>query len=172
MVTFYCIALAIFIVLERLLELRIAVRNRAKMLAMGAQEFGRSHYPLFFVLHAGWLLGWIYEAMLNATLNNYWYVWISLFFLAEALRYWCITSLGHFWNTRILVVPGAKIVCRGPYKFISHPNYLAVSLELFSVPLIFGDWTTALAAVCLNAVLLLGIRIPEEEQALKLLKQS
>lgn len=170
MVTIYCITLAGFIILERLLELMLAARNKSRMLAMGAQEFGRNHYPLFFVLHTGWLLGWIYEALVYDSLNRYWYIWIAIFILAEVLRYWCIKSLGTFWNTRILVLPGAKVVRCGPYRFISHPNYVAVTLELLSVPLVFDAWMTALVAVCINAVLLLGIRIPKEEEALRLLE--
>lgn len=172
MVTVYCLTLAGIIILERVLELKIADKNKSRTLEMGAQEFGSNHYPLFFILHTGWLLGWIYEALVNNMLSDYWYMWLVIFLLSEALRYWCIKSLGPFWNTRILVVPGADIVNRGPYRFVSHPNYIAVSLELFSVPMVFGAWVTALVALCMNTVLLLGVRIPEEERALKLLNQS
>ncbi|NJN94539.1 MAG: hypothetical protein HC875_10810, partial [Anaerolineales bacterium] len=129
-----------------------------------------AHYPLFFVLHTGWLIGWIIEARWRgAKLSRFWAGWLALFGAAQGLRYWCIASLGRYWNTRILVIPGAAPVRRGPYRFLAHPNYLAVALELLSVPLVFGAWISALIATALNAALLLGVRIPAEEKALHLL---
>jgi methyltransferase len=165
--------LAGLIISQRLFELRWAARNRARAVAEGAQEFGAAHYPLFFVLHSGWLAGWIIEAVLRKTgLSRYWYFWLGSFGAAQVLRYWCITSLGPYWNTRILLIPGTKVVRRGPYRFLAHPNYLAVAIELFSVPLIFGAWLTAVVASLLNAALLLGLRIPAENKALRLLLED
>lgn len=165
------LGIASFIALQRLVELRIAQRNREWALATGAQEFGARHYPLFFILHSGWLVGWVLEAgQQGGQLSRVWRVWLGLFALAQALRYWCMISLGRFWNTRILVIPGASPVRRGPYRWFKHPNYLGVAIELACVPLIFGVWKTALAASILNATLLLGIRIPTEEEALQLLE--
>lgn len=159
---------ATLIVLQRLAELVLSNRNYRWMLAQGAKEYGDGHYPLFFALHAGWLISWLGEAILSGPcLNKIWHLWAALFIVAQGLRYWCIISLGRYWNTRILVIPGAKLVTRGPYRFISHPNYLAVSMELASVPLIFDAWLTALAASVLNAWLLLGVRIPLEQKALQ-----
>jgi methyltransferase len=156
------------IILQRLLELRLAARNWAWALAAGAQEFGAGHYPLFFLLHTGWLVSWAGEALARGPrLSGDWSLWLALFGLAQALRYWAITSLGRRWNTRILVIPGELPVRRGPYRWLNHPNYLAVALELATVPLIFGAWLTALIASLLNALLLLGIRIPAEEKALR-----
>ncbi len=163
--------LAIVIICQRICELYIARRNRIWALAAGAQELGTGHYPLFFLLHIGWLIGWTMESSLGGSaVSELWYVWFSLFVVAQGLRYWCIASLGRLWNTRILVIPGGSLICKGPYRFLSHPNYLAVAIELVSVPLIFGAITTATLATLLNAVLILGIRIPEERHALQLLK--
>lgn len=159
--------LAGLIGLQRLTELALAGRNRQWMLAQGAQEFGARHYPLFIILQVGWLVGWVVEAIWRGpALNSFWQVWLTLFIAAQGLRYWCIASLGRYWNTRIFVIPGAQGVCHGPYRFLRHPNYLAVAVELACVPLIFGAWRTALAATIFNAWLLLRVRIPTEEEAL------
>ncbi len=161
------------IIIQRLLELRLAAQNRTAALAIGAQEFGAAHYPLFFVLHTGWLVGWIIEARSRGSkLSRFWAGWLALFVAAQGLRYWCIASLGRYWNTRILVIPGAAPVRRGPYRFLAHPNYLAVAIELFSMPLVFGAWISSLVATVLNAALLLGVRIPAEEKALQLLEKD
>lgn len=170
MVMTYSLILAVLIMVERFFEINLAARNQKKIVAMGAIEFGRNHYFLFFVLHAGWLLGWLYETLLYGSLSDLWFVWLTVFLMAEVLRYWCIISLGRFWNTRIFIVPGEQKVCRGPYRFIAHPNYLAVALVLVSVPLIFGAYRTAASATIINAILLLGIRIPAEARALQKLQ--
>lgn len=157
-----------FIIIQRLLELRLAARNRAWALSAGAQEVGAGHYPLFFLLHTGWLAGWTGEALVRGpSLSPRWPLWLVLLGVAQGLRYWAIFSLGRRWNTRILVIPGEPPLRRGPYRWLKHPNYLAVALELATIPLIFGAWLTALVAGLLNALLLLGIRIPAEEKALR-----
>ncbi|MDR3564207.1 MAG: isoprenylcysteine carboxylmethyltransferase family protein [Negativicutes bacterium] len=161
-------ALAALIALQRLLELALASRNRQWMLARGAQESGGEHYPLFFILQSGWLVGWVAEVVWRgSSLSTFWYFWFTVFIAAQGLRYWCIISLGRYWNTRILVIPGEKKVCRGPYRFLRHPNYLAVAMELVCVPLIYSAWLTAIAATLLNTWLLLRVRIPTEEEALR-----
>ena len=157
----------IFVVTQRLLELRLARRNLAWALSQGAKEHGQEHYPLFFLLHIGWMLGWLLEGLSRGQASSIWWLWLGLFILAQGLRYWAISSLGSYWNTRILIVPGAKRIARGPYKYIPHPNYVAVALELLSLPLVFNAWITALVASLLNAALLLLIRIPAEERALR-----
>lgn len=157
----------LLVVAQRLLELRLARRNLAWALTRGAREYGRRHYPLFFLLHIGWMLGWSFEGLARGGLSPAWGFWLTVFILAQALRYWAIASLGPYWNTRILVVPGAKRITSGPYRFLRHPNYLAVGLELLALPLVFGAWVSALIATVLNAGLLLGIRIPAEERALR-----
>jgi methyltransferase len=160
------VALA-FVALQRLLELRLARNNLQWARSQGAQEYGREHYPLFFLLHLGWMLGWLVEGLVRSQPSPIWWLWLAVFLLAQGLRYWAILSLGRYWNTRILIVPGAKKVTTGPYRYFPHPNYLAVALELLSLPLIFNAWLTASVATILNAILLLSIRIPAEERALR-----
>ncbi|MER3481939.1 MAG: hypothetical protein C4332_00975 [Meiothermus sp.] len=161
-----------FVVVQRVLELRLARKNLAWALAQGAKEYGAEHYFLFFPLHLGWMLGWVIEGSLRHSVSSVWWLWLLIFLLAQALRYWAIRSLGRYWNTRILIVPGAKRVQSGPYRFIPHPNYVAVGLELFSLPLVFNAWITASVASVLNAVLLLRVRIPAEERALREYQQA
>jgi methyltransferase len=161
------ILLAVIIICQRLLELYIAKRNRQVVLKHGAREYGASHYYLFFVLHSSWLAGWLLECYVNGwTISTYWYIWGILLVIAQILRYWCIISLGSYWNTRILAIPGNKPICTGPYRFVKHPNYIAVALEILSVPLLCNAIFTAVAASLCNAFLLLYIRIPEEEKAI------
>jgi len=156
----------LFVAVQRMLELRLAQANLRWALSQGGQEYGREHYPLFFLLHIGWMLGWLLEGLARQQLSPIWWLWLAVFTLAQALRYWAIHSLGRYWNTRIVIVPGAKRIKSGPYRYLRHPNYLAVALELLSLPLIFNAWVTALVATLLNALLLLAIRIPVEEKAL------
>jgi methyltransferase len=161
-----------FVVLQRILELRLAQANLRWALSQGAREYGREHYPLFFLLHLGWMLGWLLEGLARQQLSPIWWLWLAVFVLAQGLRYWAIQSLGRYWNTRIIIVPGAKKIAGGPYRYLRHPNYLAVALELLSLPLIFNAWITALAATLLNAWLLLTVRIPAEEKALSTYDQT
>jgi methyltransferase len=156
-----------FIVVQRLLELRVAARNRQWALARGATEYAPEHFPLIVLLHVAWIVGFALEGFVRgANLSALWQIWLGIFAIAQIGRYWAIASLGFYWNTRILIVPGAKLVRRGPYKFFSHPNYLVVALELFSGPMVFGASITAVVFSVLNAVLLLLVRIPAEERAL------
>jgi len=156
------------IAVQRVAELRLARRNERWARSRGAVEHGAAHYPAFFVLHTGWLAGWLLEAGLRgAAVAAAWPVWLSLLAAAEALRYWAIATLGQRWNTRVLVLPGEPPVRRGPYRYLRHPNYLAVAVELAAVPLLFDAWITALTASLLNAALLVGVRIPAEERALR-----
>lgn len=165
------VALA-WVVLQRLLELRLAQANLRWALARGGQEYGREHYPLFFLLHIGWMLGWLLEGLARHQSSPIWGFWLLVFLLAQGLRYWAIGSLGRYWNTRIVIVPGGQRITRGPYRYLRHPNYLAVALELLSLPLAFNAWVTALAATVLNAWLLLCVRIPAEEKALAAYSQT
>lgn len=156
------------ITVQRGLELRVARRNAAIAAERGAREFGAGHYPAFFLLHGAWMLGWLIEAFVRGPqVSPQWPWWLVGFVAAGLLRYWAITSLGSRWNTRILVVPGDAPLRRGPYRWLAHPNYLAVVIELLCVPLLFGAWTTAAVCSGLNAVLLLVVRIPAERTALR-----
>jgi methyltransferase len=157
------------VIVQRLVELRLAEKNRQKALSAGAVEVGAKHYPLFVILHTAWLAGWLVESIVAPHTMTFGdsLALFEAFLLAQGLRYWAIASLGEAWNTRILVLPGARRIRRGPYKWVSHPNYIAVAIELLCAPLIFGAWRTALVATILNAALLLLIRIPMENKAMQ-----
>lgn len=173
MVEWLVVGTAMMLVMQRMAELTVARRNRQWLLALGAVEYGARHYPLFFALHGIWLAGWLAEAFARGpVLDGWWPVWLGLFVVTQGLRYWCIRSLGRCWNTRILVVPGATLVRRGPYRYVSHPNYLAVVVELIAVPMLFGCWVTATAATVANGLLLMGVRIPQEEEALRQMRSG
>ncbi|BDP42551.1 isoprenylcysteine carboxyl methyltransferase [Deinococcus aetherius] len=157
--------LLVFLTVQRLLELRVARANERWAREHGAVEYGREHYPLFFVLHPAWMIATLLEGRRSGARVS----WpaLLLFVLAQPLRYWVIRTLGRFWNTRILIVPGGERVRGGPFRFLPHPNYAVVALELASAPLAVGAWRTALAFTVLNAALLLLVRIPAEERALR-----
>jgi len=157
---------AALIALQRFLELRLSRDDGFALRAKGAYERGAGHYPLVVALHAAWLSSMLVEGWRGAVLSPLWLVWVALFLGGQALRYWAILSLGERWTTSVMVLPGAPLVESGPYKFVRHPNYLAVALEIFAAPLMFGAWITALAFTLLNAGVLL-MRIRAEERALR-----
>jgi methyltransferase len=167
----------IALLIQRIIELRLARRNEAAVRAQGAVEYGADHYWMFFVLHGAWMLGIIAEGSWRGftdMLENAFPAWVALFIVvlcAQFLRFWAIASLGVQWNTRILVVPGTRIVSRGPYRWMRHPNYVAVVIELGLIPLLFNAPFTAMLATILNALLLLKVRIPVENAALATLDQ-
>lgn len=161
-------ALIAVVAVQRVSELRLAKRNEAWARQQGAHEYGAGHYPAFFLLHGAWLLLWPIEAWrAGPTLSAYWWLWLLLFVAAEGLRYWAIATLGSRWNTRILVIPGLAPISGGPYRWLHHPNYVAVVIELAALPLVFGAWRTALVVGLANLVILLGVRIPAETRALR-----
>src|SRR6476469_3364646 len=149
---------------QRLLELRVARSNERWARAHGAVEYGRDHYPLFFVLHPAWMIATYLEGRRSRGPVNV--PALLLFLLAQPLRFWVIRTLGTYWNTRILIVPGGERVSGGPFRFLKHPNFAVVALEIAAAPLAVGAWRSALAFTALNAALLLLIRIPAEECAL------
>lgn len=154
------------VAVQRLFELVLARRNERRARARGAVERGQKHYPLIVALHTLWLVSTLVEGLLRGPdFPDLWPVPLALFLLVQPLRYWAIFSLGESWNTKILVVPGAKAVERGPYRYLNHPNYVVVVVEILTFPLIFGAWITALVFTILNAVLL-SVRIREENRAL------
>ena len=154
------------VAVQRLLELFRARRNERRARARGAIERGRGHYPYIVALHSLWLVSTLVEGLLRGPeLPALWPVPLALFLLVQPLRYWALSSLGESWNTRILVVPGARPVRRGPYRYLSHPNYVVVVVEILTFPLIFGAWMTALVFTVLNAAVLY-VRIREENRAL------
>jgi methyltransferase len=153
---------------ERLVELVVARRNERWSVARGAVEAGAGHYPAMVALHTGLLAGALLEAWLGGRrfIPGLGWPMLALVVLAQALRWWCISTLGRQWNTRILVVPGLGRVTGGPYRLFSHPNYVAVVVEGFALPLVRSAWITALAFTALNAVLL-SVRIAAENAALR-----
>ena len=153
----------LLVALQRLGELVVARRNTKRLLAAGAVERGRGHYPLIVALHAAWL-----ASLPLVVPPDRWpsLPWLILFLALQPLRAWAISSLGGRWTTRILVLPGAAPVSRGPYRWLRHPNYVVVALEILALPLAFGAPAHALLFSVLNAALLLLVRIPAEERAL------
>ncbi|MDP9394414.1 MAG: hypothetical protein M3Q27_09270 [Actinomycetota bacterium] len=155
------------VALERLAELVVSRRNARWSFARGGVETGAGHYPAMVFLHTGLLLACLGEVWLGQRpfLPTLGWTAIAVVVLAQALRWWCIASLGQHWNTRVIVVPGARLVTRGPYRLLRHPNYVAVVVEGLALPLVHSAWWTALTFTALNAALL-AVRIRTEEAAL------
>lgn len=154
--------------LERLVELVVSSRNARAAKARGAVERGRGHYPVMVVLHTGLLVGALVEVVVADRAFHPWLgaTMLALVVAAQSLRWWCITTLGPQWNTRVLVLPGAGLVRTGPYRWLRHPNYLAVVVEGVALPLVHTAWVTALVFSLANAVLL-RTRIRCENAALR-----
>jgi methyltransferase len=152
---------------ERLFELALSRRNAARAFARGGIELGREHWRAMRALHAGFLLACALEVALlgRAFTPALAAPMLALTIAAQVLRYWAVAALGERWNARVIVVPGEPAVTSGPYRWLRHPNYLAVALEGVSLPLVHGAWLTALAFSALNAALLRR-RIRVEERAL------
>lgn len=155
------------VAIERLYELKLSKRNAAKAFARGALEVGIGHYRVMTVFHTAFLVScavepWLFQRAFPGLPGV-----VALVFalLAQSLRYWAISTLGDKWNTRVIVMPGTTPVTTGPYRFIKHPNYVAVVIELVAVPLIYGSWITATIFSIGNAALL-AVRIRAEEKAL------
>jgi methyltransferase len=156
----------ILLIIQRLAEVKIAKKNEKTLRSKGAVEAGSSHYKWMVTMHASFFLFLFTEVMFfNAISPTWWMIPFVLFLIAQVIRVWAITSLGVFWNTKIILLPGAEVVAKGPYRFIRHPNYLVVTLELLVIPLIFGAYVTAFLFTILN-ILMLRVRITAEEKAL------
>ncbi len=149
------------VTLQRLGELVLAERNTRRLLAGGAREHGRRHYPFLVAIHAAWLV----SLWLLAPGKPIHAVALALFIALQTARIWVIATLGARWTTRIIVMPGAPLVKAGPYRWLDHPNYLIVAGEIALLPLAFGLPEIALVFTLLNAVIL-SIRIGEENRAL------
>ncbi len=170
--------LVVLVGLERVAELVVSTRNVGWARRRGGVERGQGHYPPMVVLHTGLLAGALLEVWLldRPFLPVLGWSMVALVVLAQALRWWCIASLGRHWSTRVVVVPGAPMVRRGPYRWggsssspwsapLRHPNYVAVVVEGLALPLVHGAWLTALVFTVLNAWLL-RVRVRTEERAL------
>jgi methyltransferase len=151
------------VTVQRLSELWYASRNTIALKARGAIEYGRRHYPLIVLLHASWLAAIALGSRADPAIRV---LPLMFFVLLQALRAWVLTSLGPYWTTRIITVPAAPLVRRGPYRFVRHPNHLAVVGEIALLPLVFGQVTNAIVFSVLNGALL-AWRIQVEEAALR-----
>ena len=161
------VALVALVVVERQLELRLARRNTREALAAGAIEAGAGHYPWMVALHTAFLLSCAAEVLLleRRFVPPLAMAMLGLLVLAALMRWWVIRTLGRRWTTRIICFPGRPVVSRGPYRLLRHPNYLAVVVEIFALPLVHSAWATALVFSAANLVLL-ARRIRVEEKAL------
>ena len=156
------------VVLQRLGELVLARRNTSALLARGAVEIGAKHYPLIVLLHATWLAAVILLLPKPAIIN---WLLLAVFVVLQGLRVWVLATLGPYWTTRIISVPGAPLVRRGPYRLFRHPNYMVVAGEILVLPLVFGEVWIAIVFSLANAALLTW-RIRQEETGLTPRRQS
>lgn len=157
------LAILMLVTIQRLAELWLASRNTKALLAAGGQEHGAAHYPLFVLLHGGWLIA-LFLSVSSETVVNW--PLIALFILLQLGRVWVLRSLGRFWTTRVITVPDAPLITDGPYRWVRHPNYLVVALEIPVLPLAFGLWEIAAVFTALNLVLL-AYRIRFEDRVLR-----
>jgi methyltransferase len=165
--TAWYVVLVALVAIERLAELVVAKRHLAWSMARGGREFGFAHYPFMVVLHTGLLVGCVLEVVLGhrSFIGALGWPMLALVLASQALRWWCIRTLGQQWNTRVVIVPSLPRVTGGPYRVLPHPNYIAVVVEGFALPLVHTAWITALVFTVLNAALL-TVRIRTENDAL------
>jgi len=162
------IGLFLFIVFQRIIELQIAKRNERLLKARGGIEYGQTHYKYIVILHVLFLMAFFIESIVKRVqLASWWWLALFIFVMAQVMRFWIIYSLGLYWNTKIIVLPNADVVRKGPYRFLRHPNYVIVAIELVSLPLVFQAYVTAAIFSIANLFLLMQVRIPAEEAALR-----
>lgn len=162
----------ISVILQRLAELVVAKRNEKKLFSLGAVEYDRAGYKVIVLMHTLFFITLIgeYSFLQNgAGLSRFWVPLFILFLFTQFIRYWALISLGMYWNTRIIILSGAPRIRKGPYKFLNHPNYTAVIIELFVIPLMFDCYITAVFFTGAN-LLVLKRRIKIENEALAQLK--
>lgn len=155
------------VAVERVVELVVSKRNLTWSRAHGGVEYGHSHYPYMVALHAFLLVGalieaWVWQRPLIPVLSL---VMLALVIASQGLRWWCIATLGRQWNTLVVVVPGMPRVTGGPYRWLRHPNYVAVVIEGIALPMVGFAWVTAVVFTVLNAWLL-TVRLRVENAAL------
>lgn len=154
--------IVLLVAAQRVVELAYARRNSRRLLAEGGIEHGRGRYPLLVLLHGAWLVALLLLVPPGAAVS---WPLIGVYLLLQAARLWVLVSLGRFWTTRVVTLPGAPLVRRGPYRWVRHPNYLVVAAEIAVLPLAFGAWELALGFSLANAALLAD-RIRIEDEAL------
>jgi methyltransferase len=147
------------VALQRSAEMALASRNTKALLARGAVETGAGHYPLIVLLHLAWLAAMIWFLPRPALIQ---WPFLAIFLLLQALRVWILATLGPYWTTRIISLPGAPLVTNGPYRYLRHPNYLVVAGEIAALPLCFGEVGVAVFFSIANAAML-AWRIRQEE---------
>lgn len=160
-------ALVALVALERVAELVVSRRNLRWSKEHGGVEYGHAHYPFMVMLHVFLLVGclvevWVWQRPLIPALSI---VMLMLVLASQALRWWCITTLGKRWNTLVVIVPGMPRVTGGPYRWLNHPNYVAVVIEGIALPMVGFAWVTALVFTLLN-IPLLAVRLRTENAAL------
>ena len=167
----FYVLLIVAVAVERAAELVVSKRNLAWSRARGGVEFGAHHYPAMVALHTGLLVGCLLEpvALHRPFVAALGWPMLVAVFAAQGLRWWCIATLGQQWNTRVVVILGAPRVASGPYRYLSHPNYVAVVVEGVALPLVHTAWITATVFTVLNAALL-RTRIKVENAALARLR--
>ncbi|PPR78428.1 MAG: hypothetical protein CFH01_00993 [Alphaproteobacteria bacterium MarineAlpha2_Bin1] len=153
----------IYIILQRFAELFYSNYNTKKLLKNGAREYYAKHYPFFVILHTSWIISLLIFISHDQDPNI---ILLILFCILQLLRFWVLISLGKYWTTRIIHLDGAKLVRKGPYRWINHPNYVIVFFEVLILPLVFGSWIIAIIFTVLNYFLLL-YRISLENKVLK-----
>ncbi|MBC7385820.1 MAG: hypothetical protein H7301_06625 [Cryobacterium sp.] len=164
----FFVLLLVFLIVQRLAELKIASRNTAKLLKTGAVEFGGKHYWVLVALHTAFFLSLIAEASGRALeTSKLWSIFLTIFIVAQMGRVWVIRSMHGRWTTRIIVSPGKPLVNQGPFQYIPHPNYTIVAVELFVIPMLFNLYLTSAVFTVANVCVLLFIRLPEETRALR-----
>ena len=149
-----------FILVQRIGELALARRNTARLLARGAYEVGRSHYPVMVAMHAAWLICLVVFGHDKSIVPG----WLAFFVLLQILRVWILASLGERWTTRIIVLE-EPLVARGPFRYVAHPNYMLVIAEILTAPMVLGLTWVAVVFTVLNAAML-TVRIRAENRAL------
>jgi methyltransferase len=164
------LALVLLVGVERLVELVLSKRHLAWSIERGGREYGSGHYPAMVLLHSAFLVGAVVEVGTAHRPFVPWLGWpmLAVVVAAQLVRWWCIRTLGSYWNTKVVVIPGAPLVTSGPYRWTRHPNYLAVVAEGIALPLVHTAWITAVVFTVLNAWLL-TVRIRTENDALAVL---
>jgi len=157
----------IYLVMARLLELVIAKSNEEYQKKRGAIEIKDPYYPLIVLTHSLFFIFLLMESYFKHRFSEpILLFWLTAFILVQLFRYWCLFSLGKYWNTKVIVRPNSKLVKKGPYKWIKHPNYIVVGLEFLIIPILFHSYLTAIIFLTLH-ILLMQKRIPLENNALK-----
>lgn len=157
----------VLIGLERLVELAVSRRNANWSFARGGREFGQGHYPVMVAMHSALLLSCVAEVAFahRPFIPALGWPMVAVVAASTVVRWWCVATLGKHWNPRLIIVPGAELVRSGPYRWIHHPNYAAVAVEVAALPLVHSAWLTAIVFTIANAVVL-RVRITAENLAL------